>query len=79
MKIVIVGGTGLIGRNTAPVLEKEGHEVVIASPSRGVNAVTGEGLSTAFKGADVVCLNFYFLIIFSPSTSYSYFILLVVC
>lgn len=54
MKIVIVGGTGQIGRQAAAQLEKEGHQVVIASPSRGVNAVTGEGLEQALQGAEVV-------------------------
>ena len=52
MKIVIVGGTGLIGSKTAPLLRSRGHEVLQASPSRGVDAVTGEGLQAAFAGAD---------------------------
>ena len=42
MKIAIVGGTGLIGSKTAPLLRSRGHEVLQASPSKGVNAVTGE-------------------------------------
>ena len=54
MKIVIVGGTGLIGSKTAPLLRSRGHEVLQASPSRGVNAVTGEGLQGALEGADIV-------------------------
>lgn len=54
MKIVIVGGTGQIGRQVARQLEGEGHEVVIASPSRGVNTVTGDGLAQALVGAEVV-------------------------
>ncbi len=54
MKIVIVGGTGQIGRPVASQLEALGHEVVIASPSRGVNTVTGEGLERSLVGADVV-------------------------
>ena len=54
MKIVIIGGTGLIGSKLAPLLRARGHEVLQASPSRGVNAVTGEGLQAALSGADTV-------------------------
>ena len=54
MKIAIVGGTGLIGSKTAPLLRSRGHEVLQASPSKGVNAVTGEGLQAALVGADIV-------------------------
>jgi uncharacterized protein YbjT (DUF2867 family) len=54
MKIVIIGGTGLIGSKLAPLLRSRGHEVLQASPSRGVNAVTGEGLQPAIAGADIV-------------------------
>jgi uncharacterized protein YbjT (DUF2867 family) len=54
MKIVIIGGTGLIGSKLAPLLRSRGHEVLQASPSRGVNAVTGEGLQAALAGADSV-------------------------
>jgi uncharacterized protein YbjT (DUF2867 family) len=54
MKIVIVGGTGLIGSKSAPLLRSRGHEVLQASPSKGVNAVTGEGLQAALAGADIV-------------------------
>ena len=54
MKIVIVGGTGMIGSKTAPLLRSRGHEVLQASPSKGVNAVTGEGLQGALDGADIV-------------------------
>jgi uncharacterized protein YbjT (DUF2867 family) len=54
MNIVIIGGSGLIGRKLAALLEQAGHRVVAASPSSGVNAVTGEGLSSALAGADVV-------------------------
>ena len=54
MKIVIIGGTGLIGSKLAPLLRARGHEVLQASPSRGVNAVTGEGLQAARSGADTV-------------------------
>jgi uncharacterized protein YbjT (DUF2867 family) len=53
MKIVIIGGTGLIGSKLAPLLSSRGHEVLHASPSRGVNAVTGEGLQPALAGADI--------------------------
>src|SRR5499426_1283238 len=44
MKIVVIGGTGLIGSKTAPILLQGGHEVVAASPNTGVNSITGEGL-----------------------------------
>jgi uncharacterized protein YbjT (DUF2867 family) len=54
MKIVIIGGTGLIGRKLAARLEAKGHEVVAASPSTGVNSLTGEGLEGALAGADVL-------------------------
>jgi uncharacterized protein YbjT (DUF2867 family) len=51
---VTVIGSGLIGGKLAPLLEAAGHRVTVASPSRGVNAVTGEGLGTVMAGADVV-------------------------
>lgn len=54
MKIVVIGGTGLIGRKLIPHLTAKGHDVLAASPSKGVNAVTGEGLDAALKGADIV-------------------------
>jgi uncharacterized protein YbjT (DUF2867 family) len=54
MKIVVIGGTGLIGKKTVAILRERGHEVVPASPSSGVNAVTGEGLAQALAGAQVV-------------------------
>lgn len=54
MKIVVLGGTGLIGRQLVSRLQSLGHDVLPASPSSGVNAVTGAGLDTALKGADVV-------------------------
>jgi uncharacterized protein YbjT (DUF2867 family) len=54
MKIVIIGGTGLIGTKLVNNLRHPGHEVVAASPSRGVNSVTGEGLAAALAGAQVV-------------------------
>lgn len=54
MKIVVIGGSGLIGSKLVNRLRERGHEVIAASPSSGVNAVTGEGLSTALKGAQVV-------------------------
>ncbi|TCC24002.1 SDR family oxidoreductase [Kribbella sindirgiensis] len=52
MKIVVIGGTGLIGTKLAALLT--GHEVVPAAPSTGVNTITGEGLADVLKGADVV-------------------------
>jgi uncharacterized protein YbjT (DUF2867 family) len=54
MKIVVVGGSGLIGKKLVPTLRKRGHEAVAASPSSGVNSVTGEGLAQALVGASVV-------------------------
>ncbi|MDR5744886.1 SDR family oxidoreductase [Caballeronia sp. LZ029] len=54
MKIVVMGGSGLIGSRVVTLLKEAGHEALAASPRSGVNAVTGEGLSDAFAGADVV-------------------------
>src|SRR5580692_5326221 len=54
MKIVVIGGTGLIGSKTVAILRQGGHEVVAASPSSGVNSITGEGLKEAMAGAQVV-------------------------
>ncbi len=54
MKIVIIGGSGLIGSKLATRLRDAGHEVNAASPSTGVNALTGEGLKAALAGANVV-------------------------
>jgi uncharacterized protein YbjT (DUF2867 family) len=54
MKVVVIGGTGLIGSKLVRLLAGTGHEVVAASPATGVNAVTGEGLADALKGAAVV-------------------------
>jgi uncharacterized protein YbjT (DUF2867 family) len=54
MKIVVIGGSGLIGSQLVRILAVEGHEVVAASPRSGVNTVTGEGLDAALAGADVV-------------------------
>ena len=54
MKIVVIGGTGLIGSKTVAILRRGGHEVVAASPNSGVNTITGEGLNAAVAGATVV-------------------------
>ena len=54
MKIVVIGGTGLIGSKTVTILRQGGHEVVAASPKSGVNTITGEGLQGAMAGAQVV-------------------------
>src|ERR1700761_5205206 len=54
MKIVVIGGTGLIGSKTVAILRQGGHEVVAASPKSGINAITGEGLKEAMAGAQVV-------------------------
>jgi uncharacterized protein YbjT (DUF2867 family) len=54
MKIVVIGGTGLIGTKVVKNLRDKGHEVVAASPSKGINSVTGEGLAAALVGAKIV-------------------------
>src|SRR6266536_1606523 len=54
MKIVVIGGSGLIGSKLVNKLREHGHEVVAASPSSGVNTLSGEGLAEALKGASVV-------------------------
>jgi uncharacterized protein YbjT (DUF2867 family) len=54
MKIVVIGGTGLIGSKTVKILKTRGHEVIAASPNTGINTITGEGLGEALKGAAVV-------------------------
>ena len=54
MKIVVIGGTGLIGSQLVALLRGDGHEVVPASPRLGINAVTGEGLAEALTGVSVV-------------------------
>ena len=53
MKIVVIGGTGLIGSKTVAILRRGGHEVVAASPKGGINSITGEGLKAAMAGAHV--------------------------
>src|SRR5829696_1357673 len=54
MKIVVIGGTGLIGSKAVAILCQGGHEVVAASPQSGINSITGEGLNEAMAGAQVV-------------------------
>ncbi|MFC5212519.1 SDR family oxidoreductase [Streptomyces coerulescens] len=54
MKVVVIGGTGLIGSKLVGKLEELGHEAVAAAPNTGVNTLTGEGLAEALKGASVV-------------------------
>ena len=53
MKMVVIGGTGLIGSKTVVILRQGGHEIVAASPKSGVNSITGEGLKEAMAGAQV--------------------------
>lgn len=53
MKMVVIGGTGLIGSKTVAILRQGGHEVVAASPKSGINTITGEGLKEAMAGAQV--------------------------
>lgn len=53
-KIVVIGGTGLIGSKTADLLRAGGHDIVVAAPSTGVNTLTGEGLAQALTGANAV-------------------------
>jgi uncharacterized protein YbjT (DUF2867 family) len=54
MKIVVIGGSGLIGSKVVKILRGKGHEVIAASPSSGVNTLTGEGLAAALAGTQVV-------------------------
>jgi uncharacterized protein YbjT (DUF2867 family) len=54
MKILVIGGTGLIGSKTVAILRQGGHEVVAASPNSGVNTITGEGVREAVAGSQVV-------------------------
>src|SRR4029077_13783858 len=54
MKIVVIGGSGLIGSRLVTKLREQGHEAVAASPKSGVNSISGEGLAEALKGAAVV-------------------------
>jgi uncharacterized protein YbjT (DUF2867 family) len=54
MKMVVIGGTGLIGSKTVAILRQGGHDVLAASPKSGVNSITGEGLKEAMAGAQVV-------------------------
>jgi uncharacterized protein YbjT (DUF2867 family) len=54
MKVVVIGGTGLIGSKLVAILRGKGHEVLAASPDSGVNTITGEGLAEALAGAQVV-------------------------
>jgi uncharacterized protein YbjT (DUF2867 family) len=54
MKIVVVGGTGLIGSNVVKKLQQNGHRAIAAAPNTGVNTITGEGLANALAGAEVV-------------------------
>jgi uncharacterized protein YbjT (DUF2867 family) len=54
MKIVVIGGTGLIGSKTVTILRDAGHDVLAASPRSGINTLTGEGLQEALQGAQVV-------------------------
>ena len=54
MKIVVIGGTGLIGSQVVKDLQNNGHEAIAASPNSGVNTLTGEGLAAAFEGASVI-------------------------
>jgi nucleoside-diphosphate-sugar epimerase len=54
MKIVVIGGTGLIGSKTVAILRQGGHEVVAAPPKSGINTITGEGLKEAMADAQGV-------------------------
>src|SRR5712691_3880812 len=54
MKIVVIGGSGLIGSKVVNKLREHGYEAVAASPNSGVNTLTGEGLAEVLKGASVV-------------------------
>jgi uncharacterized protein YbjT (DUF2867 family) len=54
MKIVVIGGTGLIGTKVVAQLRQQGHQVIAASPNTGINTITGEGLAEAMTGTDIV-------------------------
>jgi uncharacterized protein YbjT (DUF2867 family) len=54
MKVVVIGGSGLIGKKVVKDLRQRGHDILAASPSSSVNTVTGEGLTQALTGAQVV-------------------------
>jgi uncharacterized protein YbjT (DUF2867 family) len=54
MKIVVIGGTGLIGSKLVEKLREDGHDPLAASPDTGVNTLTGDGLADALEGAQVV-------------------------
>src|SRR5215510_3727478 len=54
MKIVVIGGTGRVGSDVVHRLSERGHDAVAASPSTGVDSITGEGLAGALQGADAV-------------------------
>ena len=54
MKIVVIGGTGMIGSKVMAQLAERGHEAVAAAPNTGVNTITGEGLADVMRGADVI-------------------------
>jgi uncharacterized protein YbjT (DUF2867 family) len=54
MKIVVIGGTGLIGTKVVAHLRQQGHQVIAASPNTGINTITGEGLAEAMDNTDVV-------------------------
>ena len=54
MKVVVIGGTGLIGSNVVEKLKQRGHEAIAAAPNTGVDTITGKGLAEALAGAQVV-------------------------
>ena len=54
MKIVVIGGTGLIGSKLVKELQEKGHDAIAAAPNTGVNTITGEGLKEALSGVQVV-------------------------
>lgn len=54
MKIVVIGGTGLIGTKVVTQLRQQGHQVIVGSPTTGINTITGEGLADAMSNTDVV-------------------------
>jgi uncharacterized protein YbjT (DUF2867 family) len=54
MKIVVIGGTGLIGTKLSAILGNHGHQVAVAAPQTGVNTITGEGLDEVMTGASTV-------------------------
>ena len=71
MKILIIGGTGLIGSKTASILRQGGHDVAASSPKSGVDTITGEGLKEALAGTDLEAIKTSTETLLTASQSFS--------